>query len=130
MFKCYLRYLIIIRKFTNVLASSDHHHQLINVYTIYIFERIFIIQILFLFCVLDFDDAIPTKTHMAILGLQQRGIVKYVVSQNIDGLHLRSGYPRFILQLFFFCLFILVFPRQPLRLFLMLNDKSCLMSFL
>ena len=43
----------------------------------------------------DFDDAVPTKTHMAILGLQQRGIVKYVVSQNIDGLHLRSGYPRY-----------------------------------
>lgn len=47
--------------------------------------------------VVDFDDAVPTKTHMAILGLQQRGIVKYVVSQNIDGLHLRSGYPRFVL---------------------------------
>lgn len=43
---------------------------------------------------IDFDEAIPTKTHMAILGLQQSGIVKYVVSQNIDGLHLRSGYPR------------------------------------
>jgi len=43
---------------------------------------------------IDFDEAIPTKTHRAILALQKLGIVKYVVSQNIDGLHLRSGYPR------------------------------------
>ena len=36
---------------------------------------------------------------MAILGLQQRGTVKYVVSQN--GLHLRSGYA-FYLFIFYF----------------------------
>ncbi|XP_047139351.1 NAD-dependent protein deacylase sirtuin-6 isoform X1 [Hydra vulgaris] len=43
---------------------------------------------------IDFDEAVPTKTHMSILALKQHGIVKYVVSQNIDGLHLRSGFPR------------------------------------
>jgi len=43
---------------------------------------------------IGFDEAIPTKTHMAILALQQCGIVKFLVSQNIDGLHVRSGYPR------------------------------------
>jgi len=43
---------------------------------------------------INFDDAVPTKTHMAVLSLQQHDIVKYVISQNIDGLHLRSGYPR------------------------------------
>jgi len=43
---------------------------------------------------ISFDQAVPTKTHLSILALQQCGIVKYLVSQNIDGLHVRSGYPR------------------------------------
>nr|CAD7572123.1 unnamed protein product [Timema californicum] len=43
---------------------------------------------------ISFDDAIPTKTHMALLKLIEVGKVKYIVSQNIDGLHLRSGVSR------------------------------------
>ncbi|XP_055608502.1 NAD-dependent protein deacetylase Sirt6 [Uranotaenia lowii] len=41
-----------------------------------------------------FDEAVPTKTHMGLKALVQAGLVTYVVSQNIDGLHLRSGLER------------------------------------
>lgn len=42
----------------------------------------------------SFDDAEPTFTHMAIVALAKSEKVQYVVSQNIDGLHLKSGLER------------------------------------
>ena len=39
----------------------------------------------------SFDDAIPTPCHMTLKELQDQGLLKYVVSQNVDGLHRRSG---------------------------------------
>lgn len=42
----------------------------------------------------SFGDAIPTKTHMALLKLINDQHVHYIISQNIDGLHLRSGVQR------------------------------------
>lgn len=43
---------------------------------------------------IEFEDAIPTKTHMALKALIDAGHVKYIVSQNIDGLHMKSGLGR------------------------------------
>ncbi|KAJ4391518.1 hypothetical protein N0V93_005136 [Gnomoniopsis smithogilvyi] len=39
----------------------------------------------------DTLQAIPTATHMALVELQNQGILKYLVSQNCDGLHRKSG---------------------------------------
>ena len=42
----------------------------------------------------SFENVQPTLTHMALVGLVQAGLVKLVISQNVDGLHLRSNLAR------------------------------------
>lgn len=41
----------------------------------------------------DMLRAIPSTAHMAIVKMHEVGLVKFTVSQNVDGLHLRSGIP-------------------------------------
>ncbi|GLV31923.1 Sirtuin 6 [Carabus blaptoides fortunei] len=43
---------------------------------------------------ISFNEAEPTVTHMALTKLVETEHVKFIISQNIDGLHLRSGLPR------------------------------------
>lgn len=39
------------------------------------------------------SKAHPTKAHMSMVELMNKGYLKHVISQNTDGLHRKSGIP-------------------------------------
>ncbi|CAH8502320.1 unnamed protein product [Heterobilharzia americana] len=42
----------------------------------------------------SFEKAVPSLAHRALVEMEKRDIIQFLVTQNIDGLHLRSGFPR------------------------------------
>jgi len=40
---------------------------------------------------IPYEQLVPSLTHKSLVTLQNKGVLKYVISQNCDGLHLRSG---------------------------------------
>lgn len=42
----------------------------------------------------SFEEAAPTLAHMVITAMYHAGLIHYVVTQNVDGLHRRSRFPR------------------------------------
>ena len=53
----------------------------------------------------DFATAQPTYTHTALVELAKRGHLKYLITQNVDGLDQRAGFPRDRMAVLHGCIF-------------------------
>jgi len=65
----------------------------------------------------SFEDAQPTLTHRAITKLAELDVVKYCITQNVDGLHRRSGIPRSKFAVLHGCVFTLKCERCGMEYF-------------
>lgn len=52
-----------------------------------------------------FEDAVPTKTHRALVALERAGKLSFCATQNVDGLDLRAGMARDKLAILHGCVF-------------------------
>jgi len=43
---------------------------------------------------IEWQKAVPSFTHMAIVALERANLLQFLVTQNVDGLHVRSGFPQ------------------------------------
>lgn len=53
----------------------------------------------------SFEDAVPTKTHLGLAELERKGKMTLCATQNVDDLHLKSGFPREKLAILHGCVF-------------------------
>jgi len=53
----------------------------------------------------DFGSAQPTYTHRALVELQRLGHLKFLITQNVDGLDQRAGFPRSHMAVLHGCIF-------------------------